>query len=206
MVVGADFAWGHLGKTGGDATWKLFRCVPDLVEFAHDPSDPAKHLPFRRMGCETKLLVLNLRRLPSVTLSFVHHARLHGLGRRVAAGTLLTPEEAIAMRRPERELEGMLAGQLSVHRWLRMERLREDFLDFVRGIRPLTGAEVNAIRTVETKAPASYDHDPDAYFDEERRIELYRSSPRWARAELEVYGDLPVPIAEVAGTWREDGS
>lgn len=45
MVIGETFAWGHMGKTGGDATW-LFHCVSDLVEFAHPTEDPRKHEPF----------------------------------------------------------------------------------------------------------------------------------------------------------------
>ncbi len=193
MVIGKEFAWGHLGKTGGDATWKLFQCFPDLVEFAHAPSDPNKHLPFRQMNAENKRLVLNIRRLPAVTLSFVHHARIHGLGKKVHAGHLMSPEEAIAFRRPERELEGMLDRRPGPHRWLRMEELREDFLDFVSDLRPVTETEREAVLSAETKRPARYDHDVSAFFRPDQIDDLYRSSPRWARAELEVYGDLPIP-------------
>ena len=43
MVIGERFAWGHLQKTGGDATWELFRLFPDLVVFADPRNIEAKH-------------------------------------------------------------------------------------------------------------------------------------------------------------------
>jgi hypothetical protein len=198
VIVGRDFAWGHMGKTGGDAIWAMFRCVPDLIEFAHAPTDPEKHRTFRKMGVTDRPLVLNLRRLPSLVLSYVHHARNYGLDATLPKGTVLTPADAAVFPRPERMINNHTdRGRLPIARWLRMENLREDFLDWVSTLRPLTDDEVRAIRTVPTKPPMPYDHDPEAFFSAEQIETLYRVSPTWARYELEVYGDLPVarPVA-----------
>ena len=34
MVIGKEFAWAHLPKTGGDTTRTLFEAFPGLVQFA----------------------------------------------------------------------------------------------------------------------------------------------------------------------------
>ncbi|GJM45045.1 MAG: hypothetical protein DHS20C21_18870 [Gemmatimonadota bacterium] len=202
MVIGKSFAWGHMGKTGGDATWRLFQCVPDLVERAHDPTDPAKHRRFVEENVQGKTLVLNLRRLPSLTLSYVNHARFHGLGPDQPAGTEITPEEALEELRAERVIRNHTdRGNLTIHRWLRMEHLREDFLEFVSTLRPLTSAEVQAVRAVTTKKPMPYDHDPRTFFSPDQIVQLYENSPTWARYEREVYGDLLLPEAEAKAAW-----
>ena len=79
MVIGETFAWGHLQKTGGDATWELFRLFPQLVEFADPRNIEDKHASFaeRAEQVRGKLLVSNIRRLPTWTLSWAQHrARL----------------------------------------------------------------------------------------------------------------------------------
>lgn len=193
MVIGRDFAWGHMGKTGGDATHTLFQCVPDLVEFAHDTKDPAKHFTFSQMEVDDRRLILNMRRLPSVTLSYVRHVYENGIKAK-PAGTRLTPEEAIAAGVPDRTLGRFTAqGELHISRWLRMEALREDFLDFVWELRDLTDDEVRAIREVPTKAPMNYDHDPMNFFSKAQIEQLYARNPQWAEAEEKVYGALMVP-------------
>jgi hypothetical protein len=183
-----------MGKTGGDATWQLFRCVPDLVEFEHLPEDPAKHQRFSdRDDVDGKRLVLNLRRLPSLVLSYVNHAFRYGLDATLPAGTRLSPEEAVELPRPERMIRNHTAnGRLEIE-WLRMENLREDFLELAESLRPLTVEERTMILAVSTKAPMDYDHDPLSFFTPEQIAALYDNSPTWAAYEREVYGGLAVP-------------
>ena len=75
MIIAERFAWAHLPKTGGDATHTMFAAVPGLILFADDPHSNDKHLPFfaREPEVAGKLLVMNIRRLPSWTLSAAHH-------------------------------------------------------------------------------------------------------------------------------------
>jgi len=202
MVIGKRFAWGHMGKTGGDATWQLFRCVPDLVEFEHLPENPSKHERFTdRTDLEGKQLVLNLRRLPSLVLSYVNHAFRYGLDATVPAGTRITPEQAVTFERPERMIRNHTGqGRLAIDRWLRMEHLREDFLEFVGTIRPVTAGEREAILAAPTKPPMRYDHDPLSFFTPEQIARLYGNSPTWAAFERDVYGDLVIPDSVSAQT------
>ncbi len=200
MIIGRDFAWGHMGKTGGDAVWAMFQCVPDLIEFAHEPTDPQKHRTFAKMGATNKPLVLNLRRLPSLVLSYVNHAFNYGLDDTMPKGTVVTPEVACHFARPERMINNhTLRGTLPVRHWLRMEELREDFIDWIWTIRDLSEEEEHSIRTIRTKAPMKYDHDPEIFFSPEQIETLYRESPTWARYEAEVYGSVPgrAPVEEV---------
>ncbi len=46
MVITEHFAWAHMGKSGGDATARMFAAVPGLVEWASSPVTDAKHDPF----------------------------------------------------------------------------------------------------------------------------------------------------------------
>jgi len=195
MIIGRSFAWGHMGKTGGDAVLELFRCVPDLVEFAHDVGDPNKHITFSKMGVADsgKQLVLNIRRLPSLALSYVNHAYRYGLDPTKPKGTVLTPEMACTFPRFEGMLRNQIdQGRLHISRWLRMEHLRDDFVAWVSSIRPLSDVEVERIRSVPTKAPMSYDHDWRRFFSPQQVATLYRVSPLWTSYELQVYGRLPM--------------
>jgi hypothetical protein len=205
VVIGKTFAWGHMGKTGGDATWRLFRCVSDLVGFEHLPEDPEKHQRFtERTDLSGKRLFLNLRRLPSLVLSYVNHAFHYGLDATTPAGTRMTAEEAVVFPRPEQMIRNHTAnGCLDIDRWLRMENLREDFVDLVKTIRPVTVAERAEILSVTTKPPMDYDHDPFSFFTREQVVRLYENSPMWAAYEAEVYGNLSLPGARSTATARD---
>ncbi|NNE44462.1 MAG: hypothetical protein HKN12_09650 [Gemmatimonadetes bacterium] len=193
-------------KTGGDATWALFQCVPDLVVRADDPLDPRKHASFAEEGIAETRYVLNLRRLPSQVLSWVQHTFANGRGR-VPKGTWITPEEALEFRMPDQLLERYLDGgpgrdRIEVSDWLRMEHLRDDFIEFASTLRPLDAGDIDRIRRVITKPPMAYDHNPLTYFTPDQVEELYERNPTWARIETEVYGSLipEEPADAVAAT------
>ena len=194
MVVGKKFAWGHMRKTGGDATHTLFRQVPDLIEWAHETEDPRKHWSFKKVGVTGKeKLLLNLRRLPSLVLSHVHHVYDHGLGD-LPVGTILTAEDASRFRHPERMIiDHTDDGRLPI-RWLRRESLCEDFLRFVSELRPVSEPERDAILGVTTEASGKHELDPLHFFSPEQVQTLYHHNPTWARYELEVYGEIPVHV------------
>ena len=46
MVIGNNFAWAHLPKTGGDATAKLFSIFSHAVTFADPIDSNDKHTTF----------------------------------------------------------------------------------------------------------------------------------------------------------------
>ena len=80
MIIGERFVWGHLVKTGGDSTARLFQLFPALVVHCDSANDNHKHDPFgaRPEEVRGKVLVLNIRRLPSWVLSYAHHVAQFG--------------------------------------------------------------------------------------------------------------------------------
>lgn len=201
MIIGHDFIWGHLGKTGGDAFHTLFTSIaPDLIVHADDPKDPRKHRAFtaRDVGpLDGKLLVLNLRRLPAWRLSIAQHRARHGSRQDPTPQPLPDPEELAHSTLPDEHLGTFTdGGRLEIGRWLRMEHLRDDTLDLVRAFRPVTQDEVELAHTTATKPPGAYDHDTRAVFPVELERILYEHNPVWAAAEDALYGYLPFERAE----------
>src|SRR6516162_6439440 len=79
MVISPKFAWGHIGKTGGDVTLAYFKAYFDDIIYDR-PAEPKKHNTFAsREIDDTRMLILNIRRLPSWILS-VFHEFSYGLG------------------------------------------------------------------------------------------------------------------------------
>ncbi len=71
MIIGESFAWAHLPKAAGDATYAMLAAVPGLVRIADPPDANDKHLPFfaREAEIAGKLRVMNIRGLPAWALS-----------------------------------------------------------------------------------------------------------------------------------------
>ena len=82
MVIGEDFAWAHLPKTGGDATLSMFRAVPrpGRVRRSRGLQRQARAtFAARAQQIRGKLLVMNFRRLPSWVLSRAQHVSRRGI-------------------------------------------------------------------------------------------------------------------------------
>ena len=161
MVIGRDFAWAHLPKTGGDATLAMFRLFPDLIEFA-DPDDTNdKHAQFhaRAQQIRGKLLVMNFRRLPSWVLSRAQHVARRGLYPDYQPQPMGTADELAESSFPDSRIV-LYTGEGRFHpdRWLRMETLAEDFLDFISDFRALSDDERERVRAIGAVNQAEYDH------------------------------------------------
>jgi hypothetical protein len=196
VIIGEQFIWGHLGKTGGDAFHTLFTAVaPDLVVRADEPTDPTKHRAFTTGDVgplDGKLLALNLRRLPAWRLSIAQHRSRHGTRTDPTPQPLPSPEELAHSTLPDEHLATFTdGGRLEIGRWLRMEHLRDDCLDFVRLFRPVTDEEVELAQTTVTKRPGNYDHDTRSVIPVELERVLYEQNPVWAAVEQQLYGYLP---------------
>jgi hypothetical protein len=195
MVIGERFAWGHLQKTGGDATFELFHLFPDLIVFADARNTEAKHASFadRADQIEGKLLASNIRRLPGWTVSWAQQrARLSRRpdGRPVPMNS---PEQMVRVPRADTRLSALTGnGRFPVERWLRMEHLAEDFCDFISAFTDLDEDARGRIAAFPDVNAMAYDHDPTHWFTPERIRRLYENNPLWAAAEREAYGDLPL--------------
>jgi hypothetical protein len=195
MVIGETFAWGHLQKTGGDATTELFRLFPQLVLFADPRNVEDKHASFAARADQVrgKLLVSNLRRLPAWTLSWAQHrARLARRpdGTRVQMNS---PHQMVEIPRADMRLGFLTAdGRFPVERWLRMEHLADDFADFIGELTDVTAEDRRRIAGFASVNALEYDHELENWFSPDQVARMYEVNPAWAAVERRVYGDLLV--------------
>jgi hypothetical protein len=193
MVIGERFAWGHLQKTGGDATWELFRMFPGVVVFADPRNIEAKHASFveRADQVRGKLLVSNIRRLPAWTLSWAQHRARLAKRPNGSPVPMNSPRQMVEVPRADMRLEILTGdGAFPVERWLRMEHLAEDFADFLAEVTEVTTEDRERIASFSRVNTLDYDHEVANWFTAEQVKQLYLNNPTWAGVERQVYGDV----------------
>jgi hypothetical protein len=195
VIIGKTFAWGHIPKTGGDATAALVGLFPDLI----DSSDPAdsneKHSLFRDREEEIdgKLLVLNIRRLPSWLLSRAHHAAAQGVFPDYKPTPMQSPHQMAESQFPDGWLSYFTDnGRLRIDRWLRMEHLVEDFFELVSELTDVSEEQRQGIFALgQVKERPTYDPEPYHWFTEEQVRRMYENNPLWRAVERQVYREWP---------------
>jgi len=202
MIIGKTFAWGHVPKTGGDATLARFRLFPELILHADASDTNDKHHPFhfRPEQTEGKQLVLNIRRLPAWNLSHALHEARAGLYPDYRPLPLATAEE-IAERSLADHVLGDFTnlGRVSIDRWLRMEHLDEDVLAFVGELADVSEARRSAVLAIGSVNAYQYNRDFWRWFTPQQVARMYEHNPVWASIERRVYGGtLRDSIAEGA--------
>jgi hypothetical protein len=193
MVIGERFAWGHLQKTAGDATLGLFRLFPELILFSDPRNVEDKHASFAARSAEIdgKLLAANFRRLPDWTLSWAQHRAKYATRPDGKASTMNSPHQKVEVPRADKRLAILTDdGRYHIDRWIRMERLGEDFTAFVAELTELTDEDRERIASFERVNTLDYDHEIGHWFTPEQVRRLYRNNPLWASVEERVYGDL----------------
>ncbi len=193
MVIGRRFAWAHLPKTGGDATQAMLCAVPGLVQFADSPDSNDKHMPFfgREREVGGRLLVMNLRRLPSWAQSGAQHKARHGLHPDYRPLPLESPQEITSRTDADDLLRWMTDhGRFAIARWLRMEFLQDDVLALLGDLGERTAEVDRAVSSVGRLNQGSYAEQLE--FSPDQVARLYALNPTWAGIERRLYGDLPV--------------
>jgi hypothetical protein len=192
MVIGEKFAWAHLQKTGGNATLEMFRFFPELIVFA-DPSNlEVKHSSFgdREDQVAGKILSCNIRRLPAFLLSWAVWRARPGSD---AGKAMESPDEIVTHARADIRLTAITdGGRFRVDRWLRMEALAVDFLDFVSGFATVTDEHRSKVLELQRMNTLEYDHEVANWFSERQIKTMYENNPAWRAIEEKVYGDLSV--------------
>ncbi len=192
-MIGKRFAWAHLPKTAGDTTAAMFAAVPGLVRFADPEDSEDKHLPFfaREQEVAGKLLAMNIRRLPSWTLSAAHHRARHGLHPEYRPLPLETPEQMTGKTDADDLLRWMTDhGRFRVDRWLRTEELVEDLLGLLDELGVLSTAVAAAVRATPRRNEGAYERDMARRFTPAQIECLYARNPGWAAVERQAYGSL----------------
>jgi hypothetical protein len=152
-------------------------------------------MPF--FGRETeitgKLLVMNIRRLPSWALSAAHHRAVHGVFPDYQPQPLQTADEIVASTDPDDLLAWMTnRSATTIDRWLRAEHLEHDVLSLLDELGELDGVARAVVTGVGRVNVGSYPREVDARFTRAQIAALYERNPTWAGIECRVYGD---PIA-----------
>jgi hypothetical protein len=193
LVIGERFAWVHVPKTGGDATYEMFAAVPGLIVDSDPLDSNDKHLGFwaREGELEGKLLVMNIRRLPAWSLSAAHHKAAVGLHPDFEPLPLASADEMADSTDPDDMLRWLTGGEdFEVDRWLRTEFLEQDVFDLLSELDVLSPEVRDRIRAVGRVSEQSYERDLGRRFTGEQMRRLYERNPGWAEAERRVYGNL----------------
>lgn len=197
MIIGRQFAWAHLPKTGGDATFELFQLFPDLVVFAHSRKEKEKHNRFRAHEAKItgKLLVMNIRRLPAWMLSMSQHQTHYWLHPKHEHPSVESTEQMSRSRAPDHQLRSFMGhGQFKIDVWFRTEYLVEDFISFVSRFTEVTPEREDRAHKIGRINQMSYAHELKRWFTKEQIADMYQSNPLWRSVEDEVYAD---PLGEV---------
>ena len=193
MVIGERFAWGHVPKTGGEATRSMFDLFPELIVFSDERGSAEQHTTFRQRAQQVagKTLALNIRRLPAWIVSREQHKSRWGLHPDYRPIPMDSPEQMAESSFPDYRLSGYVVnGSSEIGHWLRTERLAEDFIAFLS---QFTDVPEGKRRQVEQLGPVNandYDHEIGHWFTREQVQALYENNPLWAAVERQVYGDI----------------
>lgn len=189
MIIGEQFGWAHLPKTGGTAALWMFRQFPEWAG-GHTGS---KHSTFAQheREIEGKVLVSNMRRLPDWVLSWSHHRAAKDFDANGMLPPMHSPWEMAEGRRADYWLGVLLDDQrFHVDRWLRMEHLADDFIDFISEQRDVDPEQRRRIKEIGAVNAVEYDHQVTHWFTPQHVQRMYEQNPRWAAVEREVYGDI----------------
>jgi hypothetical protein len=193
MVIGDRFAWGHVPKTGGEATRSMFGLFPELVRFSDPRGSAEQHATFREreMQIEGKALSLNIRRLPAWILSREHHKARWGLHPDYQPTAMDSPAQMAESSFPDHRLSTYLEdGRFRIDRWLRMESLADDFIGFISEFTEIDPDRRKRVFELGEVNANPYDHEISHWFTNEQVASLYENNPVWTAVEIDVYGAL----------------
>lgn len=203
MVVGDGFVWLHFPKTAGHTVELALRAATrgrrDIVfdrRGEHDDRwhDSLQERRLRDQGFDPsgKVVIAGIRRLPWWILSRVHYEASRAPYRwarreMIQRGEFFEQNGTVG----KADLHACQFANGAVHRWVRTEHLRDDFLTCFGDI--LGPAALKACRRLDRRVNETqvrYVERLDFHFTPDELRGLYDANPVWAEIEREVYGDL----------------
>jgi hypothetical protein len=205
MVIGERFAWAHLPKTGGSATLEMFQLFPELIVLADTEDSNSKHTRFdeREAQVAGKQLVMNIRRLPFWVLSRAQHVARWGVFPDYKPIPMPSADELADGDFPDTRLTLYTAGdRFNIDRWMRMEHMAEDFLEFISQHADVTEERRAAIGGIGMVNTHDYDRDLANWFTPDQLKRMYERNPQWEALERQLYGDRVRPEGAGLGASR----
>lgn len=213
MIIGNNFVWGHIPKTGGTSAEKIFDIIGENTKIIHIDrrKNVLKHDNFdikqKRLKInldQKRKRILNIRRLPIWVLSFANHkswkipfTRQDVLNGRVNSLYPLdnmkvkTLEEAwrsTKVYNPDEFLEHFMCGR--VDHWIRTEYLAQDTINVMANYTKLSKNQKDRIKKVYLNK-RSYNKNIKDWFQTKKEMkQIYDKNPLWSKVELEIYGNL----------------
>jgi hypothetical protein len=203
VVIGKEFVWAHIPKTGGCTTLSLFQIFPELLESADPRDSNDKHALFRDREDEIKgkLLVCTIRRLPEWMLDRAMHQAVEGIWPEYELRPMLSPHQIAATHYADGWISYMTDfGRLEIDCWLRLEHLREDFLKFIGQFTEVDDERRRRVMEHAREHVVEYDMEPLHWFTPEQVRRMYENNPLWHAVEQDAYKvwpRLPAPGSSV---------
>lgn len=190
MIIGNNFSWAHIGKTGGDSVHKMFS-ICDIAASVDDVTTNLKHdtFKYRLELIANKKRILTIRKLPNWILSRAMHTKIH-------LGIDFTKEELIRgiIKWPNTQTTAdahlLHYEPEKVDYWLRTEYLAEDFIKAFSNFFNINNAQKTLI--LNTHENICKDNYNKSYFSDEELKQLYENCPVWTKYEKQVFGSLVV--------------
>ncbi len=204
MVIGEQFVWSHLGKTGGDSVARMFEIVGGPYLHADAIDTPLKHDTFagrtKRMDqgemefidLSGKKRILNIRRLPYWLLSHGLHKRdVDDMGfdlNELAAGKVRYKTHPGNPRTADTMLS-RYSDDGEVDFWIRTEHMADDFISIIGQFVPISADQEQQLRATRENVNSSYDRDITRWFSKSDLEKMYDLNPFWASIERRLYGN-----------------
>jgi len=203
MVIGKDFIWIHMRKTGGDSVRYMFDIISRMVFYAdpfiswekHDTIEE-KLKKFKKRGFPIEFLgekqkrILNLRRLPAWLLSNAHQRKMEAktpLDIDILRQGILPGKKDFPEAYPDKILTHFMCNRIDY--WLRTEYLAEDFIKIMSNFVIINEPEQNLIRKIKANV-TYYNKNIQDWFSNHDLEVIYKNNPLWAEKEKELYGTL----------------
>ena len=203
MIVSDKLIWLHIPKTAGDATLRMFGELPVAWRISDPHTDPRKHGVLeeafeRAPGSESCKVIINLRRLPELLVSYFHHMQRHAPEQLYANGRRfgeLAYREYLhwVLEHPETQTYDWILnrhlGDREPDHFLRVSDLGASFLEVIGRHHEIPADAKPRIEAVRANVGAYERSGPANWFTRDEMETLYRNCPRWTRSERAVYGN-----------------
>jgi hypothetical protein len=199
MIIGPDFVWLHFPKCAGTFTEHLIRKYfqdDSTLQFdAIDPLNVIWHQSIRQrektagINLQGRDIISNFRRLPSWIISRIRYEERR-TGKKVPRD-LLVQGRFFDINGTEASADKTLLkfSERGVDKWIRVENLRNDFVDVFSEYLDLpskmTESDFNVLMNTSGDSI-----NVDLFFTAIEMELLYKSNPVWAAREEMLYGEL----------------